>query len=108
MKKRTVMTAHEAQEYYRVTNQTLIAWSKASKIETMRTIGGWRRYIVYIDVPYEETPSEQEQQAENEAQRSEIEAKIARYKKHLGKDTLLGRVAESSIPSLERDLANLS
>ena len=96
------MTAHEAQEYYRVTNQTLIAWSKASKIETMRTIGGWRRYIVYIDVPYEE------QQAENEAQRSEIEAKIARYKKHLGKDTLLGRVAESSIPSLERELKELS
>ena len=105
--KKLVMTPSQAQDFFQVTNQTLIRWSKQKRIETWRSPGNVRRYVWWIESDSEESSSEEEI-AENEAQKAEIEAKIARYKKHLGKDTLLGRVAESSIPSLERELANLS
>ena len=101
------MSGQEAQDYWKISAQTLRRYDKAKKVLTRRSPGNQRIYAVEIDSLDVSDESEIEASKEIETQRSEIEAKIARYKKHLGKDTLLGRVAEISIPSLEKELERL-
>ena len=102
------MSSKEAQDYWKISSQTLRRYDRDKKVLTRRSPGNQRIYAVEIDILDVSDASEIEASKEIETQRSEIEAKIARYKNHLGKDTLLGRLAETSIPSLERDLADLS
>ena len=73
MNKKIVLTPPEAQAHFKVTNQTLIRWSKQGKIEYERTPGNHRRYIIYEDVADEIEEEKERLSPEDDQQKADEE-----------------------------------
>ena len=107
MKVRKLLTGKEAEAYFRVQGQTLRLWDKKGQIETERTPGNTRRYVIYIDVPDPENPTEKELQEELAAKRKSIKDQLKRLRKVEDTESMHGKYAAIQIKNFEQELKEL-
>ena len=100
-------------EKFLVTPQTIRLWDRQNKVQTFRTPGNTRRFVIYEDIPDEEAPPTEEELAlvaEKEAadKLKEIETKKARWLAIENKESLTARWLLTCLPhAMQKELESL-